>query len=352
VHPAGQEQTSCAGPWLPEMLPRVHTPAIDYQIVATLGPSSETEPTWEAMLAAGVSAFRLNTSHLSLPGLQRWIGRLGSFLARREPRPPVVLDLQGSKWRLGEFPARAFEAGQRITLVCAASAADPDVLPVPHPDFFRAASASSGEIVLNDARLRLTLEAFEASALRARVIQGGALAPRKGITYAHSSYRQESLNDADRAILAEARQLTGIRYAVSYVKDAAEMASYRRQIGGDVSLIAKLERPQAVEEAAQIAGSADELWLCRGDLGAELGLKTMAAAVGGFSDQVPAIPRPVLLAGQVLEHMTEHSTPTRAEVCGLHDALRRGYRGFVLSDETAIGRDPVESCRVAALFRS
>jgi pyruvate kinase len=324
---------------------------MDYQIVATLGPSSDTEQTWHAMLGAGATAFRLNTSHLPIPRLQEWIERLGVFLAGREPRPPLILDLQGSKWRLGQFPADDLKPGQRVTLVCAASAADPNVLPVPHADFFRAAPASSGEIVLNDAKLRLALETLETGAIRARVIQGGALAPRKGITFARSSYRQESLNDADRAIVAGTRRLEGVRYALSYVKDAVEMVAYRRQIGEDVFLIAKLERPQAVEEAEQIAASADELWLCRGDLGAELGLGGMAAAVSRLSDRVLVIPVPVLLAGQVLEHLTEHTTPTRAEVCGLHDALKSGYRGFVLSDETAIGRDPVQSCRVAALFR-
>ena len=76
----------------------------------------------------------------------------------------------------------------------------------------------------------------------------------------------------------------------------------------------------------------------------------MAEAVHRFSGGVHALPAPVLLAGQVFEHMTEHATPTRAELCGAYDALRMGYRGFVLSDETAIGRDPVESCRVAGLF--
>jgi len=330
----------------------MRTSAVDYQIVATLGPSSDAESTWHAMLAVGVTAFRLNTSHLTIPRLQGWIDRLGAFLAGREPRPPLVLDLQGSKWRLGEFPTCELAPGQRVALVCARSAEAPKVLPVPHPDFFRAASASSGEIVLNDAKLRLVVESQETDAIQARVIQGGALAPRKGITYVSSTFRQESLNDGDRTILALTRQLEGIRYALSYVKDATEMAGYRRQIGPGCSLIAKLERQPAVEEASQIAESADELWLCRGDLGAELGLKTMAAAVSHFTDRVRLLTVPALLAGQVLEHMAEHPTPTRSEVCGLHDALSRGYQGFVLSDETAIGRDPVESCRIAALFRS
>jgi pyruvate kinase len=107
-----------------------------------------------------------------------------------------------------------------------------------------------------------------------------------------------------------------------------------------------------VDEAVDIAGAVDEVWLCRGDLGAELGVKAMAAAVYRFSEGVAALSVPVLLAGQIFEHMTEHSTPTRSEVCGVYAALMQGYHGLVLSDETAIGCDPVESCRMAALFRT
>ena len=106
-----------------------------------------------------------------------------------------------------------------------------------------------------------------------------------------------------------------------------------------------------MEEARQIAGSADEVWLCRGDLGAERGLRGMAAAVYDFSERVRELPVPVLLAGQIFEHMPEHPTPTRSEVCAAYAALMQGYHGLVLSDETAIGRDPVESCRMAALLR-
>lgn len=324
---------------------------MDYEIIATLGPTSDAEQVWENMLAAGVTAFRLNTSHLSLAQLRRWLERLGAFLVGQSPQPPIVLDLQGSKWRLGEFGARELAAGQRVTLVCAASADQPGVLPVPHRDFFRAASLSSGEIVLNDAKLRLVLESREGEALCARVTVGGAILPRKGITYTASAYRHESLSEMDQTVLDGTRHLANIRYAVSYVKDAVEMADYRVRIGASAHLIAKLERQPALDEAAEIADSTDELWLCRGDLGAELGAKAMAEAVHRFSRGVHALPVPVLLAGQVFEHMTEHATPTRSEICGVYDALLMGYRGLVLSDETAIGRDPIESCQVAAVFR-
>ena len=302
------------------------------------------------MLAAGVTGFRLNTSHLSLPQLEAWVERLGAFLATQDPPPPLVLDLQGSKWRLGQFPACELTEGQRVTLICAASTDRPNELPVPHPDFFRAPPCPV-------ARSCSTMPSCGCGSkrrmrrLHARVTTGGPIFPRKGITYTGSTHRQESLSDTDRGILTHTQHLPGIRYALSYVKDAMEMANYRAQIGRSAYLIAKLERRPAMDEAMQIAATADEVWLCRGDLGAELGATAMAASVYHFSERVDAMPVPVLLAGQVFEHMVEHPTPTRSEVCAAHDALRKGYQGFVLSDETAIGHDPVESCRAAALFR-
>jgi len=131
-----------------------------------------------------------------------------------------------------------------------------------------------------------------------------------------------------------------------------EMSRYRKTIGDRTYLIAKLERETAVEDAAGISRFSDELWLCRGDLGAEMGLKAMAGAVYRFSNRLAELPVPVLLAGQVLEHMTVSPVPTRAEVCSLHDALERGYRGVVLSDETAVGEYLIESCSAAAMFKT
>lgn len=304
------------------------------------------------MLAAGVTAFRLNTSHLSTPELLAWLEQLSPFLSAQFPRPPLVLDLQGSKWRLGQFPAQELAAGQKVTLVHAAAAEHPNELPVPHADFFQAASVSNGEIVLNDAKICLRQETVEPGAIQATVLRGGAISSRKGITHTASTYRRESICEADQAVLAQTKSLTGIRFALSYVKDAEDMANYRRQIGREAYLIAKIERSQAVAQALPVAAAADEVWLCRGDLGAELGLPAMAAAVHHFAGLVQELLVPALLAGQIFEHLTEHPTPTRSEICAAYDALSQGFDGFVLSDETAIGRDPVEACRVAALFRS
>lgn len=321
---------------------------MDYEIIATLGPASAAEAAWHAMLSAGATAFRLNTSHLSLEQLSEWLARYQAYFGSSPI--PLVLDLQGSKWRLGQFMPFELAAGQVIRLVYAPSTDRPGELPVPHADFFRAVPHASGEIVLNDAKSSLTVESTGADWLTARVKRGGEIYSHKGITFVTSEYRAEQLSDKDCAILAMTRGLTWVRYAISYVRDAAEMARYRSLIQPGY-LIAKLERGPAVAEARQVADVADEVWLCRGDLGAEIGLQAMAAAVAQFSAQVSELGKPAFMAGQVLEHMTASPTPTRSEVCYLYDTLSRGYCGFVLSDEAAIGRYPVESVRAAAMFK-
>lgn len=321
-----------------------------YEIIVTLGPASSSPELWREMIAVGASAFRLNSSHLSTPEVVAWVERLRVFYNQTGQVTPVVVDLQGSKWRLGQIEARELATGERIRLVQAAESRQAGVLPVPHADFFTAAPQSSREIRLNDAKVRLEIETIAPETILARVTRGGPIAAHKGITYAESAFRCEGLNEKDRAVLRATQQYPFVRYAISYLKNADEMIAFRKQIGAPTYLIAKLERGTAMQEAAAIADEADEVWLCRGDLGAELGLVEMAKAAQRFSTCVRDISIPVMLAGQVLEHMTRQPTPTRSEVCCLYDALQQGYAGVVLSDEAAVGDYPVESCRAAALF--
>ncbi len=324
---------------------------MNYSIVATLGPASSEPAIWQALLASGATGFRLNTSHLTILELMRWLERLVPFSQAAVRPTAIVLDLQGSKWRVGRFPAGALAEGEVVELVCAETSPTVKLLPVPHLDFFQAAPLSSAEIVLNDAKIRLVLERAGEMWLTARVVQGGEIAARKGITYTTSAYRQERLNEQDHEILAQTHGIENLQYAISYVRDRLEMAYYRAELGGR-KLIAKLERGPALADAVEIARIADEVWLCRGDLGAELGPRGMAEAAARFSGMLGGLDVPALLAGQVLEHMTACATPTRSEICCIYDALEQGYQGVVLSDETAIGRYPVESCRAAALFRA
>jgi pyruvate kinase len=326
---------------------------MNYEIIATLGPASQDAVIWKAMLAAGASAFRLNTSHLSIEQLETWLESLEKFrIAASEESYPIFLDLQGSKWRLGQFQSFALIPGETVELICALSTDRAGCLPVPHQDFFKAAEMANGEIVLNDAKSRLMVDAIQPGRIVARVHQGGDISGHKGITFAACTYRSEALSQKDRSILDLTRNIPSVRYAISYIKDAAEMNHYRSLVGKEPYLAAKLEREPAVDEPQAMAEFANEIWLCRGDLGAELGLVGMAESAARFSENVSELKIPAVMAGQVLEHMTTRPVPTRSEICYLYDSLQKGYAGFVLSDETAIGPHPVESCKVAAMFRT
>jgi len=325
---------------------------MQYRITATLGPASDHVETWRGLLSAGCSAFRINTSHLTVPDLEELVDRLRRFLQDPPCDVPVILDLQASKWRLGEFPTCRLMAGQQVDLLLSDHAEGPGLLPVPHEDFFRAAAAEGGgDLFLNDAKIRVAIESIAGERVRGRVLAGGEISRRKGLSLPGATIRIERLSDRDQQIVRSTAGIPRLGYAISFVKDAQEMATYRSLFGSQTYLIAKLERPSALKEAAEMTPSVDALWLCRGDLGAEAGLQTMARLVSQFNTGVATLTKPVHLAGQVLEHTTHHPQPTRSEVCHLYDMLRIGYQGIVLSDETAVGRYPVESCRSAAMFR-
>lgn len=330
---------------------------MNYEIIATVGPASRSTDVASAMIAAGATALRINTSHLSVEELDEWMGGVKTVVADQTAGAsgtssiPIVLDLQGSKWRLGKCGPLTLPKGRRVVLVYSPSSSKTNELPVPHEDLFRSATLSDGTLLLNDAKVILEVERAETHRIEAVVTSGGQITSFKGITFSRSRFRTESLSRKDAEIVDQKRGTPLVRFALSYVKDALEMQNYRSSIGRDAYLIAKLERPDALAQASEIAQIADEIWLCRGDLGAELGLGDMAREAHKITKRVASLGVPAMLAGQVLEHMTEHETPTRAEVCSLFDALAAGYDGMVLSDETAIGRFPIDSCHVAAMFR-
>lgn len=325
---------------------------MEYEITATLGPNSAHPGIWAEMLRAGATSFRLNTSHITSQDLVDWLTRIHTFRRQARAEFSLILDLQGSKWRLGQFPPYTLREGQQVMLILAAKSQGAGVLPVPHADFFRAAQEGDGEILLNDAKSRLRVEAVEGPQVLAVVEQGGEIRPRKGITLSGSQARQESLGLNDQSMLDVAQAYPFVAYAVSYVRDGEEMQRYRALFPHGARLVAKLERQPALDDTPAIAAHADSVWLCRGDLGAELGIPGMAAAVHRFTAMLPSLSAPAHMAGQVLEHMVDHPNPTRSEVCFLYDTLQAGYAGVVLSDECAIGHHPVEAVRAAAMFRA
>lgn len=312
------------------------------QLVVTIGPASFD--LGGALARAGATAFRLNASHLSPEELARTASRLRSAA----PDCPLVFDLQGAKMRLGVFSPRSVQAGERVVFRCevlsgGAAGPDPAALPLPHAELFR--SVRPGETLsLDDDRLRFRVLKVDSATLTAEALSDGSLLPRKGVNLLEHPVELDDLSSVDRAHLSAVASLERTAFAFSFMASGAEAQWLRQRRAAMV--IGKIERAEACRALPAITRCVEAIWICRGDLGAQLGAAGLAHFVARLRPRDLSVP--VLMAGQVLQHLVQQSTPTRSEVCHLYDLLKRGYAGVVLSDETAVGSDPVGATTAAA----
>jgi pyruvate kinase len=197
----------------------------------------------------------------------------------------------------------------------------------------------------DDDRLRFRVEAATPQALETVSLREGPLRARKGVNVLEHPVALEDLTLGDQTRLDAVADLPGVAFAFSFMSDGAEADWVRRRVPGAI-VVGKVEREEAIRSLPALDRRVDATWICRGDLGAQLGMPAMARFVAGLDPR--SLTHPVVMAGQVLEHLTAHAEPTRSEVCHLWDLVARGYAGFVLSDETAIGEDPVRAVERAA----
>jgi pyruvate kinase len=219
-----------------------------------------------------------------------------------------------------------------------------DDVHVPHRELFEQARA--GDVLsADDGRVLFEVERADAATLAARALGTGLLRPRKGVNLERHPVRLSALTavDAQACSLAAGGWASALAY--SFMLDGSEAAWLRHAAPG-CRVVGKVERREALDHLDDIAARVDAVWICRGDLGAQLGPAELARRVATVDPARFAVP--VLMAGQVLEHLTRHREPTRSEVCHLFDIVARGFAGIVLSDETAIGDDPVHAVATAA----
>ncbi len=305
-------------------------------LAATLGPASKGR---EAELAvAGATAFRINASHLSAIGLRKYI----QGARRQAPDVPIIVDLQGAKMRLGDFEPRAAIAHDVVHLVLGQTADGGD-LPLPHPEAFRALRAGDA-ISIDDGRIRGIVTVVTPDRISCELQNEGLIQPRKGFNRAEHPLMLDDVTPQDLQLARAAAEAGCNAFALSFVADGRECGWLRKHLG-QVQVVAKIERRDALCQLPQVAAAADALWICRGDLGAQLGANALGRAVATVNPHELGVP--VWMAGQVLEHLTAHREATRSEVCHLYDLVMRGYVGIVLSDETAIGVDPINAVRCA-----
>ena len=314
------------------------------KIVATLGPASDTEDVIRALFEAGANIFRFNFSHGTHADHQRRY-HIVRAVEREVRRPIAVLaDLQGPKLRVGTF------SDGRITLPAGAVIRfDMDPSPgnarratIPHPEVFAALSPGV-ELLLDDGKIRLKIEACGEGFAEARVVTGGILSDRKGVSVVGAVLPVSALTDKDRADLAFALDMGADWIALSFVQRPDDIEEIRALVGSRAAIMAKLEKPSAIDCLEDIIRLSDGLMVARGDLGVEM-----------RPEQVPIIQReilrasrhagkPVIVATQMLESMISAPAPTRAEASDVATAVYDGADAVMLSAESAAGQYPVQA---------
>jgi pyruvate kinase len=314
------------------------------RILATLGPASRSPEMIEKLFRAGADAFRVNMSHGAQPDHARTIEAIRA-LEKSLGRPTTILaDLQGPKLRVGAFAeGRAMlETGRSFVLDRDSTPGDANRVCLPHRELFVALEDGS-RLLLDDGKLVLRVTQAGHDRIETRVEVGGVLSNNKGLNVPDVVVPLAALTEKDRSDLAFALDHGVDWVALSFVQRPEDVAEARRLIGGRAALLAKIEKPAAIERLEPILELADAVMVARGDLGVELPPQDVPPMQKRIVECARRMGRPVVVATQMLESMIKSPTPTRAEVSDVATAIYDGADAVMLSAESAAGDWPVES---------
>lgn len=322
------------------------------KILATLGPASDSEAVIRALIAAGANAFRLNFSHGKQEDHQRRIEIVRRVAAELGRPVALVQDLPGPKLRTGHFPGGpvTLRGGDEIVLTGREVAGSAALIHVSYP-YLAADIPPGSRILMDDGRIEVRAVAAEGADLRCQVVNGGVLSDRKGVNFPDVALRLPAVTDDDRANLAFGLAL-GVDYvALSFVRRASDVREARQLItahGSSTPLIAKIEKPQALDDLAAILEASDGVMVARGDLGVEMPPERVPILQKQIIEQANACGKLVIVATQMLESMMHEPRPTRAEASDVANAVIDGTDVVMLSGETAVGEFPVETVGMMA----
>ncbi len=314
------------------------------KIVATLGPASNDEATIEKLARAGADVFRINMSHASHELLKQTVGFIRNVEARLHHPIGILVDLQGPKLRVGRFAEGAVQlvAGAKFTLDSSEAPGTAERVFLPHPEILESVSVGD-RLLLDDGKLQLRATKVGGGLVETEVIYGGKLSDKKGVSLPDTLLPMGALTEKDHADLLKGLEAEADWIAVSFVQRPEDIIDIRKIVQGRAGVMAKIEKPQAVERLEEIIKLCDAFMIARGDLGVELPLET----VPGLQKRMIRIARrygkPVVVATQMLESMITSPVPTRAEVSDVSIAVFEGADAVMLSAESASGQYPVEA---------
>ena len=323
------------------------------QVIATVTSVEQAQRLYEA---CAPDYFRVNASHMTTESLGAFCeayGRVAGLGA-----VPLYIDLQGAKLRVhAAQPQCRVGTGDHVAVVCLGDEAGATTTTAATPGDDKArifvganimALLQAGtEVSIDDGKVELVVEAVAADRSHADAVvrRGGDVRARKGFNLRPHPVAFTALSARDRAHVAATRQHAFVRYALSFACLASEVEELRALAGPERPVAVKLERPLDTDAVVALGRSAGELWVCRGDMGAQLGTPgALAVYYRGFVvGALPLLLREgcrVVMAGEVLDHMCDAPAPTRSEVCHLADLWALGFDGIVVSNETAWGKHP------------
>jgi pyruvate kinase len=317
------------------------------KILATLGPASSDARTIRKLMLAGADAFRINMSH----GDQKQKAKLVNHIRALEKefhRPTTILfDLQGPKLRVGHFEGgqTVLQKGQKFILDREPALGDSKRVQLPHPELFEAVKRGAN-ILIDDGKVRLNvLEAGEGEIV-SEVKVGGTVSDNKGVNVPDVVVPIPALTDKDRDDLQFALEQKADWIALSFVQRPEDVAEARSLIGEKAALLAKIEKPAAIDRLTDIVALSDAVMVARGDLGVELPPEAVPPIQNSIVACARQFGKPVVVATQMLESMVTSPTPTRAEVSDVATAIYDGADAVMLSAESATGQYPCEAVQM------
>lgn len=320
------------------------------KIVATIGPASQDEVMIGHLIQAGMNVARLNFSHGSHEDHAEVFRRIRNTSEKLNQPVTIIQDLQGPKIRTGDLENGQVELkpGQKLVLTTQKILGNDQVVSVDFEDLPRSVS-TGGRILLDDGNLELAVIKIEEQQVETRVVLGGTLKPHKGVNLPGAHLDIPSLTEKDLDDLAFGIKLGIDAVAISFVRSPKDIVSVNHAISrltGDthtIPVIAKLERPEALDNLEKIVEIADGVMVARGDLGVEMPAETVPIAQKRIIETANQHNKVVITATQMLDSMIHNPRPTRAEASDVANAIFDGTDAVMLSGETAAGKYPIQA---------
>ncbi|UNE54033.1 pyruvate kinase [Bartonella machadoae] len=314
------------------------------KIIATLGPSSFSTAMIEKLFKAGADVFRLNMSHTDCETMADLVKRIRE-VEKTVGRPiGILVDLQGPKLRIGCFAKgqEDLRVGQSFTLDDRDVLGDAQRVFFPHKEVF-AAVKPGDRLLLDDGKLKLSVQRCDGHSIVCRVVAGTGISDRKGVSFPDTVLPFGAMTPKDEVDLQAVLQQPVDWVALSFIQRPEDIMAVRRLTKSKVSLMAKIEKPQALEHIEKIIHVSDGIMIARGDLGVEMPLERIPALQMELIKACRLAGKPVVVATQMLESMITSSVPTRAEVSDVATAVYAGSDAVMLSAESASGLYPEEA---------